>query len=66
MDYFMDMGEAEKHIKHCQSEIDFNNSKAAIDFIQKAIDLFQKHASPAAQAVQLQPYQPKSGQPNVT
>jgi hypothetical protein len=33
MQYFIDMGEAEKHIKHCISEIDFNNAKAAIEFI---------------------------------
>ena len=44
MEYFVDMNEAEKHIKHCQSEIDFNNAKAAIDFIGKAINLFKKHA----------------------
>jgi hypothetical protein len=40
MDYFMDMGEAEKHIKHCQSEIDFNNALGATDFIKKAVALF--------------------------
>lgn len=34
MDYFMDMGEAEKHIKHCQSEIDFNNAQGATNFIK--------------------------------
>ena len=59
MNFFLDMGEAEKHIKHCQSEIDFNNAKGATEFIVKAVALFQKHGGPAAKAVQLTPYQPK-------
>ena len=59
MQYFMDLGEAEKHIKHCQSEIDFNNAQGATSFIAKAIALFQMHAGPAGQSVRLPPYQPK-------
>lgn len=59
MEYFIDLGEAEKHIKHCQSEIDFNNAQGATTFIAKAIDLFKKHAGPQGQSAQLPPYQPK-------
>ena len=59
MQYFIDLGEAEKHIKHCQSEIDFNNAQGATDFIVKAIELFKKHAGPAGQSTVLPPYQPK-------
>lgn len=55
----MDMGEAEKHIKHCQAEIDFNNSAGAIDFIVKATDLFKKHAGPVGKSAAFAPYQPK-------
>lgn len=56
----MDMGDAEKHIKHCQSEIDFNNAQGATDFIKKAIGLFQKHCGPQGKGIQLAPYQPKA------
>ena len=38
--YFMDMIEAEKHIKHCMSEIDMNNMSGATEFLKKAIELF--------------------------
>ena len=53
------MTEAEKHIKHCQAEIDFNNAQGATDFIRKTVLLFQKHAGPAGKSAQLPPYQPK-------
>lgn len=59
MDYFMDMAEAEKHIKHCSAEIDFNNSQGAINFILKTIELFKKHAGPMGKSAQFPPYQPK-------
>ena len=40
MTYFTDMGDAEKHVKHCMAEIDFNNSQGATEFIVKAVSLF--------------------------
>ena len=61
MQYFMDMAEAEKHIKGCVAEVKFNNSAGAIGFIMKAVALFQKHCGPSGKAVHLAPYQAKPG-----
>ena len=67
MKIITDMGDAEKHLKHCMAEIDFNNSQGATEFIVKAVTLFQKHAGPAGRNVQLPPYQQKGNmQVNMT
>jgi len=40
MQYFIDMNEAEKHIKHCMAEIEYNNFAGATEFIMKTVKIF--------------------------
>ena len=53
MQYFMDLNDAEKMIKHCQSEIDMNNANGASKFVAQAVGVFQKHCGPQGKAIQL-------------
>ena len=44
--YFMDMAECEKHLKHCMAEIGFNNCSSAVEFVLQTVGTVEKYTGP--------------------